>query len=222
MTAYDYIPATDEGFKTWANTFASKLVSDNSAYMMSPAEAAGVQAAVDNFNVAFDIAAAPETRTKATIIDRNNARSIAENLCRDYAMLIKENKGISDADKVNAGVRPINPDREPIEVPTTQPLLNILGNTPGTQTVVFADSSTPDKRAKPFGAASMQLFMAKATEADAPFSEAKFVGNFSRNPIDISFDEADDGKVATYYGRWVSTRGDVSPMSLAVSMRIAA
>ena len=45
---------------------------------------------------------------------------------------------------------------------------------------------------------------------------------FTRNPIVVPFAEADDGKIATYYGRWASVRGEVGPWSLPVSMRIAA
>jgi hypothetical protein len=43
-------------------------------------------------------------------------------------MFIKENTGITDQDKIDIGVRPINPDREPIDCPTTPPLINVLGN----------------------------------------------------------------------------------------------
>jgi hypothetical protein len=76
--------------------------------------------------------------------------------------LVKDNTGINDADKVNIGVRPINPDREPIECPQTSPLISILGNTPGSQTLRYADTTTPDSRAKPFGASEPQLLVAVA------------------------------------------------------------
>ena len=137
-------------------------------------------------------------------------------------MLLKDNVGISDEDKVAIGVRPINPNREPIECPQTSPLINIIANTPGAQTVVFADSTTPDSKAKPFGASELQLFRAVTTADAAPLSEAEFYGKFTRNPVAVQFDEADDGKIATYYARWASARGEVGPWSLPASMRIAA
>lgn len=222
MASNDYIPATDSGFRDWASVFASHLTTDPALYMMTAAEALSVQNAVDDYVDAYQIAIDPDTRTKQAIIDKDDARSIAETLCRQYAILIKENAGISDGDKVNAGVRPINPNREPIEVPQSSPLLNILGNTPGTQTIRFSDTTTPDSRAKPFGASELQLFLAVGDTEPAPISDAQFYGKFTRNPIGVDFSETDDGKMATYYARWASVRGETGPWSLPATMRIAA
>src|SRR5262249_22029641 len=115
-----------------------------------------------------------------------------------------------------------NPHREPIECPQTSPLLSILGNTPGSQTIRFADTNTPDSRAKPFGASELQLFRGVGTTEPLPFSECHFYGKFTKNPVDVEFSEGDDGKIATYYARWASVRGEVGPLSLPQSMRIAA
>src|SRR5687767_5786393 len=64
--------------------------------------------------------------TRAEIRDRKSEVSgqkiqTKESLCRQYAMFIKDNAGITDGDKVNIGVRPENPNREPIECPQTSP-----------------------------------------------------------------------------------------------------
>ena len=121
------------------------------------------------------------------------------------------------------GVRPVNPDREPIDCPSTPPLINVLGNLPGTQTIRYADSSTPDSAAKPFGASELQLFLG-VTEGETPatIAQSQFYGKFTRNPVQVDFDETQDGKLATYYARWASARGETGPWSVPVSFRIAA
>ena len=48
------------------------------------------------------------------------------------------------------------------------------------------------------------------------------VAKFTRNPIGVDFESKDGGKLATYYGRWVSRRGEMGSWSLPVSMHIAA
>ena len=217
----DYMPAEDAQFSLWAQAFANGISADAAKYMMTPAEAASVQDVVDSFVEALLVATTEATRTKGTVAAKDDARSICESLCRQYAMFIKENTGITDQDKIDIGVRPINPNREPIDCPTTPPLLNILGNLPGTQTIRYADTTTPDSRAKPFGASELQLFLAIADD-EAPLSAAQFYGKFTRNPIEVEFDETADKKVATYYARWASVRGDVGPWSLPVTMTIAA
>jgi hypothetical protein len=218
----DYIPAEDSLFRTFAENFAAGITANPALYLLTSANAASIQAVVDDFVAALTVSSNEATRTKATIIAKDDARSVAEALIRQYAMLIKDNAGITDADKVNIGVRPINPNREPIECPQTSPLISILGNTPGTQTLRYADSTTPDSRAKPFGASELQLFRAIGTEEPAPLASAQFYGKFTRNPIAVQFAETDDGKIATYYARWASVRGEVGPWSLPASMRIAA
>src|SRR5262245_11413637 len=105
----DYIPHTDDGFRTWAVNFAAKLTASPGTYMFTAAQAASIQSAVDDYVEKLEVADNELTRTKFTIAEKDDAKSVAENLCRGYAMLIKDNTGIADADKLVVGVRPINP-----------------------------------------------------------------------------------------------------------------
>jgi hypothetical protein len=222
MAITDYIPAEDNAFRTWAENFASNISANFATYMLTAAQAASIQSVVDSFVDKLAISSNEATRTKQSVADKDDARSICENLCRAYAILIKDNTGISDGDKLIIGVRPINPTREPVDCPQTSPLLNIVGATPGSQTLRFADSLTPDSKAKPFGATALQLFVAIAEEENAPLSDAKFHSLVTRTPLAVEFAEGDNGKFATYYARWSSARGEVGPWSLPVSMAIAA
>lgn len=221
MSSVDYIPASDADFLLWVQAFSGGISADPAAFMMTPAQAADIAAKVALFTAALATATFEGTRTKGTIASKDDARSICESLCRQYAVDIKNNVGISDEDKIDIGVRPINPDRERIDPPTTQPLLNIVGGLPGTQTVRYADSATPDSGRRPYGVVSMQLFRGIGDD-ELPVQQCQFFGNISRNPVDVEFSADDDKKTATYYGRWVTARGEVGPMSMPVSLTIAA
>jgi uncharacterized small protein (DUF1192 family) len=189
---------------------------------LTSAQGLSIQAAVDDFVDKLAICSNEATRTRPTVAAKDDARSACESLCRQYAILIKDNAGISDDDKIAIGVRPVNPNREPVDCPQTSPLLNIIGATPGSQTLRYADSNTPDSKAKPFGASELQIFLAVGTTENAPLSDARFYGKFTKNPIAVEFGEADNGKFATYYARWASVRGETGPWSVACSMAIAA
>jgi hypothetical protein len=117
--------------------------------------------------------------------------------------------------------RPRSKPRAWVKCPQTSPLINILYGVPGGHHLRYADSLTPDARRKPADAVAMQLFIALTEHEPAAVEEARFHRNCTKNPVEIEFTEADDGKIATYYGRWVSARGEVGPWSLPTTMRIA-
>ena len=278
MPTNDYIPPRDAEFRNWAEAFARGIAAAPARFMLTPAEAAGITQAVDRFIAALAVSSDPATRTRGTIADKDDARSIAESLCRAYAIDIKHNRGIEDGDKINVGVRPINPNRRRISVPRTSPALAILGNTPGVQVLRYRDPfAGSGVRARPFGASALELFLAlteesaleramrrraaesaaggeaagagagqdaaaaggeggggghgiggdghghsRAGKKAAPVENAKYLGQFTRNPMTVRFEPKHDGLVATYYGRWASRRGEVGPWSLPVSLRVAA
>jgi hypothetical protein len=139
-------------------------------------------------------------------------------------MLIKQNVGVSGDAKQAAGIPQINTTREPISAPTTVPVLSVTGAMEGAQTIKYVDSLVPSARGrKPDGVQRLDLFCVVADEPAEQFSNAAhYVGAYTRNPIAVSFEPEDDGKVATYFGRWATAKGDAGPISAGVSFRIAA
>lgn len=220
--ADSFIPRPDALALIWMESFANGISANPAAYELSAIDASTISTAVTEFSDALSVSSYVPTRTQDTVNIKDTKRNSAESLCRQYALQIKVNNGISDALKLAIGVRPVNESREPIYVPQTSPLLNIVANTPGAQTVRYADSFDPEKRGKPFGAASLQLYLAIGETPIDDEAQAAFYGNFTKNPVAVAFDEADNKKVATYFARWQGKRGDVGPWSLPISMTIAA
>ncbi len=217
-----FIPVTDAGALGWMQTFSGGISAAPATYMLTPADATTIADAVDAYAAAYTIAINPAQRTRVSIQAKDEARAIAEALCRQYAILIKYNAGINNPDKLAIGVRPVNDGRDPIACPQTSPILAVIAATPGRQNLRFSDSLTPDSRAKPFGASELQLFIAINDADIADPSQAQFYGKFTRNPIEVTFSHADNGKQATYFARWASRRGETGPWSAPVSLAIAA
>ena len=217
-----YIPAKDANALLWMETFANGIGADFALYGLTLADSTAIQDAVDEFGTALSIAVDPSTRTLVNVNLNDTARNAAEQICRQYVNLIKYNAGISDANKIAIGVRPVNPDRDPIDVPMTSPLLNVIAATPGSQTLRFADTMSPDSAAKPFGAANLQLFVAVGEEVVMDPTQAQFYGAITKNPISVQFGAEDNGKQATYFARWASRKGEVGPWSSPVTLAIAA
>jgi hypothetical protein len=109
----------------------------------------------------------------------------------------------------------------PLDCPQTVPYLSIVGITPGAMVLRYANGNAM-RSAKPRGASELQLFVAITDQHAAALSEARFYRKFTRHLMEVAFEPADDGKVATFYGRWASHTGDTGPWSLPVSIRIVA
>lgn len=219
----DYIPTRDADKVVWMKNFAAQVGARWAAYGLSPADAENIAVVVGRFVEAYRLAVDPGTRTKPVVAAKDEARNAAEQLCRTYAMLIKPNRGVSTDDKLLLGIRPINPQRNKIEAPTSAPRLNIVGALVGSHTLRFADSNAMDRRAKPFGAANLQLFVHVGEREERVEPEAATLyGVFTKNPVGVSFASRDGGKVATYFARWCSRRGEPGPWSSPVRMHVAA
>lgn len=217
-----YIPATDAHALAWFKNFANRLTADPTRYGLVAADAASVQALVDAYEVAYGVVTDPAGRNPGTVAVKDEARAAAETLCRQYGLLIKYNAGITTQDKLDLGLRPVNLNRDPVPPPDSSPLLNVLGATPGSHTVRYSDTSTPDSGRKPFGVIQLQLFVAVAETPVVDPAAASLYGCFTKNPVGVVFDAEDNGRIATYFACWITRRGDTGPWSLPISMTIVA
>ena len=218
----DYMGSTDSEKLAWMQGFSGGIGAAPATYMLSPADAENIALVVGNFATALAAAQIKGTRSAAEVAFKNACRNTASNLCRSIAVQIKYNLGITDADKIAIGVRPVNHSRTPSEAPDSSPLLNIIGATPGAQTLRYADSFTPDRAAKPPGCAALLLYLHVGPDAVEEPTGVQLIGAFTRNPIGVPFAPADNQKIATYFARWSSPRSEMGPWSLPVSMAIAA
>jgi hypothetical protein len=217
-----FIPAKDALALAWMQSFYAGLQANPGTYQVSSADLATIQSVVEAFAEAWAVCTHLPTRSPISVANKSVQRAAAEQVCRQYASLIKYNAGISDIDKMAIGIRPVNPHRTSPTIPETSPLLAVIANTPGAQTLRYSDSMTPDSRGKPPGALQIQVFVAVQEQATTLETDGKFYGAFTKNPIGVIFDAADDGKMATYFARWSNRSGQTGPWSLPVSMRIAA
>jgi len=217
-----FIPRSDANALIWFQGFSSGVSANWAALQLAESDSILIADAVQEFADALVVSTTPGSRTQETVNIKDTKRNSVEELCRQYAIDITYNSGIDDSLKIAIGVRPVNNSREAVHCPQTVPLLNIVASTPGSQTVTFADALDPNKRARPIGAIGLQLYRYIGDEATEDEDLCTFVGMFTRSPIAVEYNSADDGRMATFVAKWVGTRGDTSPFSLPISMRIAA
>jgi len=217
----NYLPSKDADVSSWGSNFSTLIAADPARYGMYPAEAATLSSAFSTFEQALQTATDPSTRTSVSITLKEGAKAAFVNLARTLAMIIKANQGVSDEDKVALGLNLPDLVPTPIPRPSTVPLLSVIAATPGEHTIRYADQNTPASRAKPFGVVQLVLFAAVETDSTDDFTKARFVGAFTKQPLAVSYDSVQAGKVATYWGQWNTRTGLLGPLSAPAAFTIA-
>jgi hypothetical protein len=147
---------------------------------------------------------------------------------RRFAARIRSNDGVSDALKIDLGLIIRNTAGSPVPVPESKPVLSLRLMGQGVQHLRATDLLSPTRRGKPVGAAALVVFRTVADgaalrpEDDGSGNGAAYLGIFTRPSFTSTFDRADRSKVATYFARWVNTKGEPGPWSQAMSVAIAA
>jgi hypothetical protein len=216
-------PRADAAAVACLQSFADGIAANPSMYMLSLPDSDTISRVVGEFADAYRVASNKATRSSADVLRKDQARRVAEILCQGYANRISVNHGVPTPAKLAINVNLPNPTRSRILVAQTQPTLTILKATTGEHHLRCADSASPTRASKPYGAICLEVW---ASTSDAPASsvdEAKSVGICSRNAITVRFEPDDNRKIATYWARWRGKHaGDVGPWSMPVSMTIAA
>jgi hypothetical protein len=219
----DYMGTSDAAKLTWMQGFKGALQANPSAYFVGSADLASIMMAIDAFAAALAISSAVGTRTKTTISLKDDLRSAAAAICRQYVRLIKWNAGISDQAKIDAGIKPptiiVGEDRA---CPVSSPIISVTAATNGAHTLTYVDSLDQYVRRKPAGADGLLLFRAIAAAPVTDVSQMHLYRKYTTSPMPVFFDAPENGKIASYVGRWIGQRGDMSTPSPAVSMPIAA
>jgi hypothetical protein len=223
MSSDPYIPRADRFFREWAHAFVHGLHDCPEAYMLTSGQTIYLVQAFEEFEKAYELAIDNSTRTRTTIVRKQDARSILEGMCRDIAGMIRPNQGVSDEEKIAIGVRPRNIARQRRRCPQISPVLAFIGTLPGVDILHVSDPTRP-RAAKPYHAARVQIWVANTplSEPAPKIDQARFLGAYRRPRIYIDTDRADADRPATYWARYVGFRDDVGPWSLPTSNAIAA
>lgn len=217
----DYIPKSDDGFRNWLQNFSNLIQQDAARYGLQPPDAAVISGMYTDYNTVFALVQSPATRTPGLVLQKDAIKASSRASCRVYAQQIKANAGVSDQDKLQLGLHINDTTKTPVPVPASAPIMMINGSFSGEHMLRYADENTPASRRKPPGVQFIEVYMTIATGADPVQSHSTSLGLYGRQPIKVGQDQENAGKTATYFGRWVNTRGEKGPWSLPVAMQIA-
>lgn len=216
-----YVPRKDSTLCSWLNTFARHVAENPGKYGLHEQDAQIMVRLAKEFSDAFDLVQSSATRTPGLVTMKDAIRASAVGTFRNYAGLIRANKGVDNQAKIGLGLHIPDPTRTPIGRPDTAPMLTIPGLFNGSHVLRYADQATPNSRRKPRGVDNMHLWMAIADGPVWDPTKADLVGIYSTCPITVEHAFENAGKTASYFGRWVTKRGLMGPWSNPIWMQIA-
>lgn len=216
-----YIPAALVDLQAWATNFASLITATPANYGLVAGDATTIQNTVNAFDAAATISLDPGTRTPSTIADRDAKRSQMLAIVRPYAILIRNNAGVTDEMKIALGLTV--PDRNPTRFPdpTTSPILGVTYLSSQQVTVKYNDSGTPTSKAKPAGAVCAEVFASTSPTAITDPTLLKFARIASVSPFIIELTGDDVGKRLYIAARWVTRTNKIGPWSDIISTIVA-
>ncbi|MFZ0407306.1 MAG: hypothetical protein WAM11_04245 [Cyanobium sp.] len=215
--ASPYIPPKDADLLAWGANFSDLITADPATYQLTTADALTIQTAYDNYAAAQALVDNPGTKTSVTVASKNSLKQVFIGIARTYSSQIRINAGITNEAKLDLGLNLPNNSPSPIPAPTSSPIITVVGTTPGSATIRYADSNTPSSRAKPQGVLQLELYVGASTTTLGPPPATPLYGLVTRQPFAVMFDAEDAGKTATMYSRWTTRTGLTGPWSAAVT-----
>jgi hypothetical protein len=215
----DYIPGADHAFLSWSTGFLTNLTPLVAQLKLPQDITAALTTQRQAFANKLTIADNEGTRTKVTVKEKNDARTLFEgNIRQTVKEYLTNNHLMTDAIRDLLGL-PI-PDTKPTPAPaaTTYPWTKAL--TAVIREVGFDYGSSETSKAKPAGQHGMELASVIADTKPAEVDELIHSSFSTHTPLVLNFKESERGKTLWYAVRWENTRGIKGPWSEIMSVVI--
>lgn len=218
-----YMPKSDSGKRVWMENFIRTIADAPDVYGFSADDVDHYTRVIGSYLDAHRRAKDPDRRTTTTVREKNDARERAVELCRTRAMQIKADPTLTHAQKLAVGIHVDDDILTPVQRPHGIPKIVVLGSPTGGHTIRFLPRDAFGSKAKPKGVTHMLLYAAIGDEPGLGVQHARLLGAYTKQPFDVNYPPGCgvEGKHATYYGRWLTGKGDIGPWSPGASMIIA-
>ncbi|HEX3355837.1 MAG TPA: hypothetical protein VHS31_02555 [Tepidisphaeraceae bacterium] len=235
----DYIPEKDIKAACWMKRFARTLVEQPDAYRTTPEDAAEIDALVLAFRTANANCWPSAIRNRARKCTKDVARKAAEKLVRPTSQRIRTDPRIAPDLKVMIGLKPPGKRRRQIPMPQSVPILTLSAPMSGVVSIKVTDSISI-RRAKPTGAKGLELWerfhpveetnapIANPSDGDSSKTSAnaggpgeswRYVGLYTRTPIEVHPSITKPGDGVSYVARWVTQRGEPAEFGQITAIR---
>ena len=218
----DFLPSTDPALSTWASNFSSKITATPTAYGLLAADATSLATLTSAFTASLATASNPATRTAVSVASKDTAKVSLVADIRSLARRIQATSTVTAAQKTELGLPIHSPIPTPVPAPSTRPLVNLLDTGGKSHLIRLADETTPNKRARPVGAAGAEVYSFIGETPPQDLEMWRFEGQATKADFVVDYTNADVGKTATIVARWYNRKGETGPVSNPITGTVAA
>ncbi|MEZ6124087.1 MAG: hypothetical protein R3C49_13055 [Planctomycetaceae bacterium] len=215
-------PSRADQFLEYLRNFVTQLGDHPEKYGVTPEDVQKLQADQARLDTTTAAANSARDAAKAAVETKDAAVAAAKEAVRLVTRRIQADPSVTDAARLAAGIPVHKNHRTPVPRPATAPVGSVIATERLEHQVMFSDSATPTRRARPFGATGCEIYVAVADHPPGDPQQYRFAGLCSRSPETIRFQPEDGGRLANYLLRWVNSKGEFGPWSQPISATIPA
>lgn len=207
MSSYPpYIPPKQADTALWMANFSALLTANPTDFGLIAADATSVDGVNTTFQAAYLVATDPSTRTAPTVAAKDVALASSLAVIRPYAVQISQNAAVTDLNKSAIGVTIPSLVPTPIPEPVDAPTIGLKSAISLVQTLAYKVAGQSGK-SKPFGSRGVEVYRSVGTVAATDPAQALFKGTVTKSPFKQTFAAEDQGKIVTYFCRYVTASG---------------
>jgi hypothetical protein len=219
--ATDFLPSREADLVTWSANFSALILATPSAYGLTPAQAVGYQALNDAYAAAYQTANDPSTRSPASIVTKNTAKTSLITNARLLAGIVQKFPATTNTQRTELGLTVKDAGPTPIPPPAEMPVLEVTERFGTTVKIKLHDGSGA-RRGKPAGVAGASVFSFVGPAAPSEIGDWKFEGNTMRPITEIDFAPTlSPGTLVWMTAFWFNPKGESGPGCAPVSTNIA-
>ncbi|MDR0699041.1 MAG: hypothetical protein LBG28_07480 [Tannerella sp.] len=217
MPNFDFLPRKEAEFYAWVIVFFTYLLANLSRFGISSSVISPLTSLRDDFMTKYNVAIEPSTRTKATVLAKNNAMNALKNGLRAFIReYLSFNHLVTDVDKDNLGLPIRKTSHTPIPIPTTYPWFMVDSSIIRVLIIHFRDILS-EYRAKSFGVHGAEIKWGFSDTLIINPDDLPHSSFDTRSPFRLEFKGEERGKTVWFCLWWENTRGEKGPWSEIVS-----
>jgi len=217
----DFLPSKDALLLSWSANFSTKITATPTAYGLVAAQATAYAALNTTYSTTYATAINPATRTKGTILAKNDARIPLRASARNLARIIQAFPTLTNTQRADLGITVRDVTPSPINPPTESPVMEVVSAN-GRALTLKLRSVDSERRGKPPGVHGASLFSYVGATPPADISAWKFEGSTTRTSFVMEFaPTVPAGSQVWLTAFWFNPRSESGPACMPISAFIA-